>query len=124
MSDFYSALLEYKHDNKLNNSDLGGIINKSGDAFRMAISRKSLTKLEIEKLEKLFKNEQIESSNNDNTNKKELSVKDAMKVIEAIYLYEDQLLKYELFSTWVDKIREDEKNKVLKAAIKSRMENS
>lgn len=54
MSDFYDRIGKEKKARKLNNIQLGAIINKNGDAFRMALKRKSLSKLEIEKLEQYF----------------------------------------------------------------------
>lgn len=57
MEDFYDKLVVYKSKNKLNYSDLGKIVNKSSDAFRMAVSRKSFTDLEKVELLKLFDNE-------------------------------------------------------------------
>lgn len=57
-SEFYKELIEYKARNKLKNHELGSLIDKTGEAFRMAIKRMSLSKLEMETLQKLFDNEQ------------------------------------------------------------------
>jgi hypothetical protein len=51
---FYEELKKYKERNGLNNRDLGEIIGKSPDAFRIAVKRESLTALEKDVLEKLF----------------------------------------------------------------------
>lgn len=56
MNNFYDVLAAYKAKNKLKNKDLGSIIGKSGEAFRMAVVRKSLSKLEQEKFQELFEN--------------------------------------------------------------------
>ena len=57
MPDIYDRILIEKSARKLNNHALGGLIGKSGDAFRMALKRKSLTSLEIDRLENFFGNE-------------------------------------------------------------------
>ena len=54
MDDFYSKISRLKGEKKLTNSDLGAIINKKPDAFRIALKRESLSKLEIERLENYF----------------------------------------------------------------------
>lgn len=54
MSEFYQRLQGFKTAQGLNNEQLGSLINKSGDAFRMAIKRESLTELEMKELEKYF----------------------------------------------------------------------
>jgi len=53
--DFYEKLLSFKKTNKLNNNDLGALILMNGDTFRKALTRKSLSDLEIKALE-LFMN--------------------------------------------------------------------
>jgi phage repressor protein C with HTH and peptisase S24 domain len=51
---FYARLSELKKDYKLKHKDLGDMIDMTGEAFRMAVVRKSLSKLEISKLEEKF----------------------------------------------------------------------
>lgn len=54
--DFYERLTVSKKQYKLNNNVLSKIIGlNSGDAFRMAVGRKSLSSLEIKELEQYFK---------------------------------------------------------------------
>lgn len=67
MKDFYDKLVVYKSKNKLNYSDLGKIVNKSGDAFRMAVTRESFTDLEKAELSKLFENEKTHLLNEPET---------------------------------------------------------
>src|SRR5690606_34914332 len=38
---------KFKKTHKLNNNDIGRVVQKSGDAFRMALKRKSFSDLEI-----------------------------------------------------------------------------
>ncbi len=52
--DFYQQLKSYKETSGLSNKELGGHIKMSGDAFRMAVKRESLSELEKQTLEPLF----------------------------------------------------------------------
>lgn len=52
--DFYSKLLSYKAVNKLSWGQLGQVIEKEPATIRIAVNRKSLTKLEQNEFEKLF----------------------------------------------------------------------
>lgn len=52
--DFYDNILVLKKERKLTNADIGAIINMTGDAFRMANKRKSLSELEKNEIEKFF----------------------------------------------------------------------
>lgn len=52
--DFYEKLSQFKKTNKLNNSYLGAFLDMTSDQFRMAVNRKTLSKLEITEIEKLF----------------------------------------------------------------------
>ncbi|TSE05391.1 hypothetical protein [Aquimarina algiphila] len=52
--DFYELLKLYKKDNSLSYGDIGSHINMSADAFRMAVTRKSLSNLQKQALEPLF----------------------------------------------------------------------
>ena len=58
MEDFYDRLALLKTRKKLTNTDLGKIIGKKGEAFRMSVVRKSLSELEKSKLSELFENTQ------------------------------------------------------------------
>lgn len=58
MEDFYKKLAEFKKDKGLKNKELGRFIDKSPDAFRVAVKRKSLSELEKEKISDLFGSEQ------------------------------------------------------------------
>ena len=51
---FYNRLKEYKTINKVSNAALGEVIGKNEPAMRQAIKRQSLSKFEINELEKLF----------------------------------------------------------------------
>lgn len=55
---FYEKLLSYKAINKLSWSDIGDVVDKEQAAIRIAVSRESLSKLEIKEIEKKFFNEQ------------------------------------------------------------------
>lgn len=50
MPNFYDQLHLFKKRHKINNEELGKVVDKSMDAFRMALSRKSLTPLEVKAL--------------------------------------------------------------------------
>ncbi|MGG8497937.1 helix-turn-helix domain-containing protein [Tenacibaculum sp. TC6] len=52
----------------------------------------------------------------------QLSEKDALKVIETIYLHEEELMKYENFAIWVASKRAEEKNETLKKLLKNKLE--
>jgi phage repressor protein C with HTH and peptisase S24 domain len=66
--DFYEELIVQKAKRKLSNKQLGAIIGMEGETFRMAISRKSLSGLQIKEIEKFFDSE-----------KKELEIEDSNK---------------------------------------------
>jgi hypothetical protein len=51
---FYDKLLNIKKEKKLTNTDIGAIIGMSGDAFRMASKRESLSDLQMKEIEKYF----------------------------------------------------------------------
>lgn len=53
--DFYNELKRLKKKLKLNNEQMGKVIDKNGDTFRKALNRQSFSKLEIEKLSEEFK---------------------------------------------------------------------
>tara|TARA_Y100000296_G_C5113890_1_gene226652 strand:+ start:129 stop:878 length:750 start_codon:yes stop_codon:yes gene_type:complete len=52
--DIYERIEAYKKEYRFSHKHMGALIGKSADAFRMAVKRKSLGELEIEKLEKIF----------------------------------------------------------------------
>lgn len=54
MENFYKKLDAYKTQKGLSYSKLGAVIDKTGDAMRMAVTRESLSPLEKERLEKMF----------------------------------------------------------------------
>ena len=56
MEHFYRKLQRIKDEQNLTNIELGSIIDKKGDAFRIAVKRQSLSKLEIDRLENYFGN--------------------------------------------------------------------
>jgi SOS-response transcriptional repressor LexA len=56
--DFYEKLLLEKNKRSLNNKDVGAIIDMTGEAFRMAVKRKSLNPLQVKEIEKYFEIEQ------------------------------------------------------------------
>lgn len=56
--DFYKRLVTEKAQRNLNYRDLGAVIGKSQDAFRVAVKRKSLTDLEKKAIEKFFGSKQ------------------------------------------------------------------
>ena len=51
-----------------------------------------------------------------------ITEQDAMKVIELIYLYEDELMEYEDFALWVEAKKAEEKNAVLKNILKQKLD--
>ncbi len=63
MIDFYEKLKKYKELNSLTYSDLGKLISVSGDTFRMAVTRKTLSDIRKEKLLSIIEGEQNEHSN-------------------------------------------------------------
>ena len=52
--DFYEELEEFKKEHGFNNKELGEIVGKSGDTFRKAVNRKSLSDLEMKELKRLI----------------------------------------------------------------------
>lgn len=52
--DFYEQLEKYKKTNRLTNEEIGALVDKKSEAFRIALKRKSLSKLEIDLLEKHY----------------------------------------------------------------------
>lgn len=70
---FYDEILLVKKNKKLNNKQLGEVINKSSDAIRFALKRKSLTELEINKLKETFFDKNIGSKFQDELSKDDLA---------------------------------------------------
>ncbi|MFD0992355.1 hypothetical protein [Tenacibaculum geojense] len=64
MEDFYDKVIKYKKEKELTYSDLGKIINVTGDTFRMAVSRKTLSDQRKEKILNHIKSEQNEQNRN------------------------------------------------------------
>lgn len=58
MDNFYEKLAAFKKDKDLSYRELGSFINKTSDAFRVAVKRESLSELEKEKISELFGSEQ------------------------------------------------------------------
>lgn len=54
MGNFYSRLKAYKKDNRISYKELGAVIGKNEDAFRMALKRETFSQLEVDKLSELF----------------------------------------------------------------------
>lgn len=54
--DLYEKIIRFKKEKSLNNNDLGYIILMNGDTFRKALSRKSLSDLEMKALETFMNN--------------------------------------------------------------------
>ena len=52
--DFYIRLKDYKKKKRVSNAVLGAVLGKNEPAMRQAIKRESLSKFEINELEKLF----------------------------------------------------------------------
>lgn len=52
--DFYDRIILEKKNRGLNNKDLGAVLHMNGEAFRMAVKRKSLSSLQIKEIEKFF----------------------------------------------------------------------
>ncbi|UYW01761.1 S24 family peptidase [Flavobacterium agricola] len=63
----YSTIEKYKKDKKLTFEDLGKIISMNGDQLRMALKRKSLSKLELDAFTKQI-NEQSNENNFESDN--------------------------------------------------------
>jgi hypothetical protein len=62
--DFYELIEKNKKELSLTNKELGDIIGKKGDAFRMALNRRSLSELEKSALEKYFATLSTNTENN------------------------------------------------------------
>lgn len=87
--DFYEQLIAYKSVNKMSYEDLGALIGKSGDAMRMAVKRRSLSVLEIERIEQEF----------DETNKNFTNEQDLVNELEeAEFEYEEAKKDYKVKS--------------------------
>ena len=120
MDDFYLKISRIKEERKLTNSDLGTIIDKKPDAFRIALKRESLSKLEIERLENHFakteqNNTQVESLNDrfeDIVAKKVMDLMDARwknseKYDEIIvFRLAKQTEKMELMQIYLERMRQ------------------
>ncbi|WP_299153138.1 hypothetical protein [uncultured Christiangramia sp.] len=74
--DQYEELIRIKKMLKLNNSDLGSLIGKSGDTFRKAMNRKSLTDHDLKALVK-----SIASMNLHNNEDERLAIENLLKDI-------------------------------------------
>ncbi|SEC28920.1 hypothetical protein SAMN04489761_2587 [Tenacibaculum sp. MAR_2009_124] len=58
MTDFYEKLKQYKKEKSLTYNDLGELISVSGDTFRMAMNKKTFSKLRQEKLLSIINSQQ------------------------------------------------------------------
>lgn len=54
--DFYEKIIKFKKDKSLNNNNLGQVVLMNGDTFRKALSRKSLSDLEMAALNTFIDN--------------------------------------------------------------------
>ncbi len=99
-------------------------------AIASYIDGKSKPKIEtLQKISKYFNlfiddivNKDLSNYNSiTNNGDTKLSEKEALSVIESLYKHESQLIKYELFNTWVKKIEVEAKNKILKELLIDRM---
>lgn len=104
--EFYEEIARQKKANKLNNSQLGNVIGISADAFRMALTRGSLTDLQIKELRNYFedivKSEQKANKEND--------------LIKAV---SEQLLAYEPFIEGIKKIKKEISTQELRMEIEN-----
>lgn len=82
MSDIYERIILEKSRRKLSNTRLGKVVGKSGDAFRMALKRKSLSDLEVKELEKFFDYEQNVVALEHSIKEKELVLNDPKEIFQ------------------------------------------
>lgn len=99
----YEQIILEKKRRKLNNKDLGGLIDKTGDAFRMALKRESLTSLEIKKLEQFFGNENTKIVNGDEIvyNNNGNSYKEIRK---GVYNIEAEVIPFEAYASYAESL--------------------
>ncbi len=103
--DFYKRIKEYKDQNNITYSKLSAVIDKSPDAFRQALKRKSLSNLEVERLNsELFDPDKI--IENQKTNLTEELNQLALQVIEM----DNELKNNKIFNIYIQ-------NKIQKGII-------
>lgn len=66
MADFYEQVKAVKKEHRLNNEDLGVVLGMTGPAFRMALSRESLSHLQKQALEQYFQSLGTKKAPDDN----------------------------------------------------------
>jgi hypothetical protein len=92
--DFYSRLPYLKKTLKLTNEDLGLIIGKKADAFRLAIVKKSLKQYDIKELEKVFNNQNLSTKSESSlvlVKSEDNSIQDYIKTLHQLLELKDEL---------------------------------
>lgn len=128
MENFYEKLKKYKELNSLTYSDLGKIISVSGDTFRMAFTRKTISDIRKEKLLSIIENEQNEQKEKKiNPNLPESSIRKFENISDdelSLYILrnKDRILKNEVIAFYIEKLAFEKAKEILKKEIKSQME--
>lgn len=91
--DIYAQIKEFKLSQRLTNSDIGAVIGKTGEAFRMAVKRKSLNSLEVEKLEEHFGNKNNNVQEDEITYQKTSKIDVMNRLIEELTEDKKRLIK-------------------------------
>lgn len=86
--DFYEKVTIERALKKLNYKDLGAVIDMNGEAFRMAVKRRSLSSLQIREIEKFF------DLKNTNTDKNSSNYNENDFLKEQIKIKDEQILFY------------------------------
>ena len=90
--DIYEKVIIERALKKLNYKDLGAIIEMSGEAFRMAVKRKSLSNLQIREIENFFELKNTNTDRNSSTYNENDFLREQLKIKdEQILFYIEQI---------------------------------
>ncbi|WP_179022017.1 hypothetical protein [Winogradskyella forsetii] len=107
MNDIYDDIISIKKALKLNNEDLGSLLNKSGDTFRKSMSRKSLSDFELKALLKTLSNVNSEKDSDTLSKIQEALNKIRTKIQKNKQLIRDKILLVDEENELLSRIKGD-----------------
>ncbi len=112
-------LKEYRKKLNLSQEELGDRLGLSKNTIYNYENGSTIPKSKLNILNNFFNSNEtiIEYENS------KLSKEDAIKAIETILRYTNELMKYESFALWMEAVRAEERNNVLQKLLKKRLEN-
>ncbi len=112
-------LKENRRKLKLSQEELGDKLGLSKNTIYNYENGGVIPKSKVKILTRFFEeNLNIGISKN---NKNKISKDFALQIIDALYLHSDELMSYENFALWVESIKAEERNDVLKNILRKRL---